>query len=79
MTVWHLRDLAMGKKTIIKSDRVKVLNVPHFEGLTVADCLTFAQAHPSVFHALPPDNELTKLPRQYIINVIYTLVGKPFE
>ena len=28
MTVWHLRDLAMGKKKIIKSNAVKVYNVP---------------------------------------------------
>ena len=46
MTVWHLRDLAMGKKTIIKSDKVKVLNVPHFEGLAIADVLRFAKAYP---------------------------------
>ena len=48
MTVWHLRDLAQGKKRIIKSDLVKVFNVPQFEGLTIADFLTFAKVYPVV-------------------------------
>ena len=79
MTVWHLRDLAQGKKKIIKSDRVRVYNVPQFEGLTISDFLQFAKVYPEVARALPPENEILKLPRQYVINVIYTLVGVPFE
>ena len=79
MTVWHLRDLAQGKKTIIKSNNVKVYNVPQFEGLTIADFLGFAKVYPVVARALPPENEILKLPRQYVINVIYTLIGVPFE
>jgi hypothetical protein len=35
VTVWHLRDLAMGVKTIIKCDAVKVIDVPQFEGLAI--------------------------------------------
>ena len=48
MTVWHLRDLAMAKKRIIKSNQVKVYNVPQFEGLTIADFLGFAKVYPTV-------------------------------
>ena len=79
MTVWHLRDLATGKKTIVKSGRVRVLNVPHFDGLSINDFLKFATAHEKVFDALPEENEIPKLPRQYVINIIYTIVGQPFE
>ena len=35
VTVWHLRDLAMGVKRIIYSDRVKHIDVPQFEGLSI--------------------------------------------
>ena len=28
VTIWHLRDLAMGVKTIIKCDDIKVIDVP---------------------------------------------------
>ena len=35
VTVWNLRDLAMGVKTIIKCDAVKVIDVPQFEGLAI--------------------------------------------
>ena len=34
VTVWHLRDIAQGKKKYIKADKVKTIQVPHFEGLT---------------------------------------------
>ena len=37
VTIWHLRDLAMGVKRIINCDDVKVINVPQFEGLTIQD------------------------------------------
>jgi hypothetical protein len=35
VTVWHLRDLAMGVKNIIKCDDIKVIDVPQFEGLAI--------------------------------------------
>jgi hypothetical protein len=35
VTVWHLRDLAMGVKMIIKCDVIKVITVPQFEGLAI--------------------------------------------
>ena len=63
MTVWHLRDIATGKKRIIKSDNVKVLNVPQFTGLTIADFLKFAEDYPQVYETLPVEKEILKLPR----------------
>jgi len=42
VTIWHLRDLDMGKKTIINCDNVKVIDVPQFEGLTIQDIFNFA-------------------------------------
>ena len=46
VTVFHLRDLAAGTKTIIKSDKVKHLSVPHFEGLRIHNMLEFASQYP---------------------------------
>ena len=79
VTIYHLRDLAAGKRTKIHCDDVKVLIVPHYEGLTIVSMLTFAEAHLAVAAALPSEpREVLKLPREYVANVIHTLVGEPF-
>ena len=77
-TIWHLRDLASGKKRIIKSEKIKHLNVPQFKGLTIPDMLEFADNYPTCKFYLPVDKEVYKLSRQYIANIIYTVVGTPF-
>ena len=33
----------------------------------------------SVVNALPPIKEIRKMPRQYIVNVMYTLLKEPFK
>ena len=75
VTVWHLRDLAMGVKRIIYSDRVKHIDVPQFEGLSIQDIFNFASGDQDVESALPPGNEIKKLSRAYLANVIYTIMG----
>ena len=40
--------------------------------------LDFGLSYAVVKKALPEERELRKMPRQYICNVIYTLVGEPF-
>ena len=42
VTVWHLRDLAGGKRTIVKATAIKTIQVPHFEGLSVERMLAHA-------------------------------------
>ena len=58
VTIWHLRDLAMGVKTIIPCDDVKVIDVPQFEGLSIQDIFSFAQNDRDVERALPPSKEI---------------------
>ncbi len=80
VTVWHLRDLAAGRRTIIKAQNIKHLHVPQFKELAIKHMMEYAKGVPKVMKAFPSEvKEIDKLPRQYIINVIYTLVGKPFE
>ena len=42
VTIWHLRDLAAGKRKIIKCTDVKTIHVPQFEGLKIETMLEFA-------------------------------------
>ena len=78
VTVWHLMDLAMGVKRIIKCDAVKVIDVPQFEGLTIREIFEFAMNAPGIEVVLPPSKEISKLSRSYLSNVIYTVMGEPF-
>jgi len=42
--------------------------------------LEFALSYPDVYKVLPSEyREILKLHRQYIANVIFTVVGKPFQ
>ena len=54
--------------------------MPHFEGLKIETMLLYAEMHPNVMRALPSiQRERLKLPRSYIANLIYTIVGQPFK
>ena len=80
MTVWHMKDLVSGKRRRIKGTDVKHLNVPQYEGLKVESFYNFAKSYPECMRCFPEEKiEMEKLPRQYIINVIYTTVGLPFR
>ena len=78
--MFHLRDLAAGRRRLIRSKDIKSLGVPQYEGLSTNNLLEWAANYPEVSEALPTEpREIDKLLRQYVINVIYTLVGEPFR
>ena len=80
VTIWHLRDLASGKKKPIKGTEIKHITVPQYEQLTIDEFLKFASDYPFVTMCLPErKQEIDKLPRQYLLNIIYTKVGDPFK
>ena len=80
VTIWHLRDIANGRRRKIPAAQVKTIQVPHFEGLKVSRMLDNAKNFPAVMAALPSEKgEREKLPRAYIANVIYTIVGPLFK
>ena len=76
VTVFHMRDLAAGIKKIIKGQDVLFISVPQFKGLSIEEFLKFSKGRQEVWDALPdPKKEIDKMPRQYIANVIHTLIG----
>ena len=80
VTIFHMRDLVSGKRTMILTQNVKTISVPFFEGLSIEFMITWAKGRPEkVMDALPMvKREVDKLPRAYIANVIYTLTGAAF-
>ena len=63
----------------IKCDDVKVLYVPQYENLSIERLLETARKNPQVPYYLPDDRDMHKVPRQWLINVAYTIIGKPFS
>ena len=56
------------------------MGVPLFEGLSTGDILEWAQSYQKVSEALPMEQrEVDKLLRQFVINLVYTVVGDPFR
>ena len=78
MTIWHLRDIESGDKSLLLSKDVKHISVPNYKDLTIEKMVAFARGHPVVMNALPIDDEIKHLHRQYLANVIFHLVGQPF-
>ena len=75
-----MRDLAAGKRRIVKCEEVNHITVPYFDGLKIEKMYEFAEFEPGVMEAFPTiQRERDKLPRQYIANVIHTLVGVRFQ
>ena len=87
VTVWHMRDLVAGKRLRINAKEIKHLNVPQYEDLKIEEFYKFAveeevkaERPGYIMVAFPlEEQERLKLPRQYIINVIYTLAGQKFR
>jgi len=58
--------------------RVAHVHVPMYENLTLEQIIAQLEAHPEVFEYLPDGKELRKVPREWICNIIATIVGAPF-
>ena len=80
VTIFHMRDIAAGKRTKVKTEKIQHIQVPYFEDLKVELMLEYAADKPDVMNALPIlQREREKLPRQYIANVIYTFQKEHFK
>ena len=94
VTIWFLKDVLSGKKmrkcshdiisqliflADIDGNAVKTLNVPYYEYLTVARMWDLAAKHPNVLKYMPAEEDRDALPRAWIINIFYTVLGKTFS
>ena len=87
VTVWHMRDLASGKRRRLIAKEIKHLNVPQYDGLKLEAffewAVSYDQKHKEqrpIMDAFPLElQEREKLPRQYVINAIYTLAAQDFR
>ena len=76
----HVNDNGNVAGTMLPEINIKNITIPHFEGLKMETMLEYAALYPQVMKALPAvQREREKLPRQYLANVIYTIIGEPFK
>ena len=77
-TIYFLKSLINGERKFLHCDKVQYLSVPQYEGLGIKEFLQQAAKYPEVARFLPEPDEQRKLPRQWVINLVYTLGGKSF-
>jgi hypothetical protein len=53
--------------------------VPQYEGLKIQSILDQFGQHMAFLQHMPIEKELSKLPKQWICNVAYSLIGDPFR
>ena len=63
----------------VKCHQVSYLFCPQYEGLSIKDILARTKDHPQVLKYLPDQQDWHRLPRQWLINLFTTVVGKPFS
>ena len=59
----------------MKADNVKFLAAPSYEGLTIHDFLLRANNYPVIKQYLPDENDVHRLPRNFVINLMYSIIG----
>ena len=64
---------------VIKSEAAKNLHVPLYTGLSIENILEKCRSLDELPPYLPDERDLRKLPRQWIINVVYSVIGEPFR
>ena len=57
---------------------VSHVRVPSYENLALKDIFEQFEPDAAVFQYLPDGKELRKVPREWICNIIATIVGAPF-
>ena len=77
-TIYFLKAIIQGTKKFVNCDNVRYLSLPQYEGLGIKEILHQALGSGVVNDYLPEQDEFRKLPRQWLINLTYTLVGQPF-
>ena len=74
-----MKDLISGKKKYIKASAANHLNLPQYEGLALKDIMARCRNNEEFQKHMPIEKELLKIPKQWIVNIAYTLFGDSFS
>lgn len=81
ITIYFLKELMSRKKKMLRTTQIRTMHVPQYEGLGIKEIRQFLdENHPEVYAYLPePSLELPKTPKQWIINVVATILQDEFS
>ena len=68
-----------GRKKYLTWDKVTVIKVPQYEGLTVKDILKFAQLHINIYDYIPKYNYDKDPNREWKCNIVNSLIPSEFK
>jgi hypothetical protein len=58
---------------------VKHAFVPFYKNITIESMLEFAKQYEEVWKYLPEERDIGNLPRQWITDILASVIGKPFQ
>ena len=64
---------------MVKSGAVLHLSVPQYDSLSINKIFKFLQNHNEVYKFLPDKEDLPKVPKQWLVNMVYTIVREDFS
>ena len=56
-----------------------MLHAPLYKGLSIDAFLTEGAKNDRVMDYLPDERDISRLPRQFIVNVLFTIMGEPIS
>ena len=76
---YFLKDLIAGRKRFLKDHECRHLQVPQYKSLSLDKLALFINGYPEVHWYYPDNQEMRKLPKQWITNVAYAILGDTFS
>ena len=62
----------------MKNDNVKRINIPAYEGMGIKEICNFLMQHQHIAEWLPDLREIPRLPKEYLGNIAFTVLGDTF-
>ena len=64
---------------VLKQSNLKHLYIPQYEGLEIESIMKFLADFEEIYKFLPIDKEIKRLPKQFIVNIAYSIIGQQFS
>ena len=78
VSIYFLKDLISGKKKRIANKDVEHVTIPQYEGCGIKEICNYLMQHKTIGDWFPDMIEVGRLPKEWIGNVAFTILGQPF-
>lgn len=73
-----MKALMARKKKALKTSDMKYLYAPQYDTLSISKLLDYAAAYHAVEEYMPDARDIPMLPRQWILNICFSIIGQDF-